>query len=148
MNKNFINLIKLCVGINSVSELEIKQKKISFSDETLNSSDFTYHVTRMFPQKEKELLSGGSLYWVIKGQVLARQKIKNLKKIKDENKKNKCLIILERKIILTKNLPRKPFQGWRYLKPNDAPEDIAIFDKSQKEIPHKLQIELYKLGIL
>ena len=121
MNKNFINLIKLCVGINSVSELEIKQKKISFSDETLNSSDFTYHVTRMFPQKEKELLSGGSLYWVIKGQVLARQKIKNLKKIKDENKKNKCLIILERKIILTKNLPRKPFQGWRYLKPNDAP---------------------------
>ena len=148
MNKNFINLIKLCVGINSVSELEIRQKKISFSDETLNSSDFTYHVTRMFPQKEKELLSGGSLYWVIKGQVLARQKIKNLKKIKDENKKNKCLIILERKIILTKNLPRKPFQGWRYLKPNDAPEDIAIFDKSQKEIPHKLQIELYKLGIL
>ena len=148
MEKRFINLVKLCVGINSVTELEIRQRKLLFENEDYNNSEFTFHVTRMFPQKEKEILSGGSLYWVIKGQILARQKITALKKINDDNDIKRCLLILERKIYLTQSQPRKPFQGWRYLKPEITPKDISIYNKKKKEIPHKLQIELYKMGVL
>jgi len=143
-----LNLIKLCVGINSISELEERQSKLILPKKFKSKNDTTFHITRMYPQRDKEILSGGSLFWVIKGQILARQKILFLERIKDENNIKRCLIGLERKIYITQTQPRKPFQGWRYLKQELSPKDISIYDKSEEELPHNLKLDMYKIGVL
>ena len=143
-----VNLIKLCVGIDSLSELEERQSRLILPKKFKNPKNFTFHLTRMYPQREKEILSGGSLYWVIKGQILGRQKISFLERIKDENNIKRCLIVLEKKIYITQTLPRKPFQGWRYLEPEVSPKDVSIYNKSDEELPHNLKLELYKIGVL
>ena len=79
MNSNWVNLIKLCVGIETVDELKARQ--ISFDEKNKTKPKNRTHVTRMWPKRGEEILNGGSLYWVIKGFVQARQKIIGLEEI-------------------------------------------------------------------
>lgn len=137
-----VNLIKLCVGIDSVEHLIEARKK----DPRNKGLDYNFHVTRFRPKRAEEVLDGGSLYWVIKGFILARQRIIGLEEVKTDNG-TKCMIKMDKKIYLTESQPRRAFQGWRYLEesssPADLPEGSAI-----AELPTELRNDLKELGLI
>ncbi len=137
-----VHVIKLCVGIESVEHLIEARKK----DPGNRGKDYNFHITRFKPKRAEEVLEGGSLYWVIKGSVLARQKIIGLKEVKTDQG-NKCMIMMDKEIHLTESQPRRPFQGWRYLEQSSAPKDLP---KGQKilDIPLELRNELKDLGLI
>lgn len=139
-----LHLIKLCVGARSIADLEKWQKKRAAERKKTGGTGKIMHVTRMTPKRGDELLSGGSLYWVINGQVAARQRLLALKRVTREGVPH-CALVLDRKIVATMPRKHRPFQGWRYLEAKDAPRDL----KGAKSIlPEKLRTELTELGLL
>jgi hypothetical protein len=102
-------------------------------------------VTRMFPKRVDELLDGGSLYWVIKGGVLARQRIVGLEDVLSEDGVTRCAILLAPALVETQAQPRRAFQGWRYLKDEDAPSDL---EGGRDAAPPALRARLAELGLI
>jgi hypothetical protein len=139
-----LHLIKLCVGADSISDLARWQKKRSAERRKNGGSSAIMHITRMTPKRADELLDGGSLYWVIRGQVAARQRLVALKPVTREGVAH-CALILDRRIVPTVPRKHRPFQGWRYLEPKDAPRDLS---GSKSAMPEKLRAELTELGLL
>jgi hypothetical protein len=84
-----------------------------------------FHTTRMVPKRAAELLDGGSLYWVIKGNIQARQRLVDIRPFVDTDGISRCHLVLEPVLHETSWAPRRPFQGWRYLDPKDAPPDLS-----------------------
>lgn len=105
------------------------------------------HVTRMWPKREAEVLSGGSLYWVIKGVVLARQRIIGLEKVQGSDGIDRCALVLDREVIRTEAAPRRPFQGWRYLDPADSPRDLPKGRAADDALPPELAQALAEIGL-
>ena len=141
-----LNLIKLCVGAESIESLAVWQKGRLKELRKKGKKAELVHVTRMTPKRADELLDGGSIYWVIKGHIVARQKLVDLKPVKKEGKPH-CAIVYEPKLILVARRRHRPFQGWRYLQPKDAPPDITD-PRSAKNLPEALKVELAELGLL
>jgi hypothetical protein len=141
---NMVNLVKLCVGADAVEDLAIwqAQRRASDPDATLR------HVTRMWPKRSAELLNGGSLYWVFKGVILARQRIISLDKVVGDDGISRCGIALDSEIMRTRPAPRRPFQGWRYLSMDDAPADLPKGGEAQQELPAELDRALSEIGVL
>jgi len=142
-----LHLIKLCVGVESVEDLEgwiaLKLEEKRRSGLAIDH----FHTTRMVPKRVEELLSGGSIYWIIKGGVQCRQRLLDIQPFTDAEGIGRCRLILEPEIIRTEWQPRRPFQGWRYLDPKDAPGDLAGAE-SGEELPLELRRELTELGLL
>ena len=143
-----IHIIKLCVGCDSVDDLAQWQKARLRRMRKTNRKARLRHVTRTMPKRAEEVLDGGSLYWVIKGYVRARQRIIGLRPVTNEEGQSACAIELSPKLIKTRLAPWRPFQGWRYLEPKDAPPDLAGVKASDDELPAKLAAELRELGLL
>lgn len=141
-----LHLIKLCVGCSSPEELaawiDYRLAEMRADGQTPEQM----HTTRMVPKQADELLDGGSLYWVMKGNVQCRQKLLDIRPFTDTDGIQRCHLVLESKIILTAWQPRRAFQGWRYLKPDDAPMDENSNGKNQ--LPAELRQELADLGLL
>ncbi len=135
----YINLVKLCVGVASYSELA---RHID-----ARQSTETRHVTRMWPKRSAELLAGGSLYWVIKGVVQARQRIVALDEVIGEDGIRRCGIRMDARLIRTQSAPKRPFQGWRYLTPENAPPDLPQQRESDTDIPAALNLALAEIGV-
>lgn len=144
MSKTHINLIKLCVGIDSYEDLETA---IALRAKSGGGTYLSSHITRMWPKQEDALLNGGSLYWVIKGFVQARQNIVRLDEVTGADGVRRCAILMEPKLIRTSSAPRRPFQGWRYLKPEDAPSDLPDSRKSDDALPKELALALADIGL-
>jgi hypothetical protein len=136
-----LHLIKLCVGVSEVSELRQWIRDARAGRDTLD------HVTRMFPKRREEILRGGSLYWVIRGLVLCRQPIGALEPVKGGDGIERCRILFKPRIVLVQPVPRRAFQGWRYLEDADAPADLSGRAKSA-ELPAKMRRDLSELGLL
>jgi hypothetical protein len=100
----------------------------------------------MTPKRGDEVLDGGSLYWVIKGQIAARQRLLAFREVK-KNGVPHCGLVYDKELIPVVARPRRAFQGWRYLEDKDAPPDLAR-TKGAKDLPEKLQRELAALGLL
>ena len=147
MSTSSINLIKLCVGAKSVSDLDHWQSLQLNDQNTDQSKKKIIHVTRMWPKRKQELLSGGSIYWVFRGLILARQKILGLEEITGADTITRCGLVLDQKIFNTIPKPKRAFQGWRYLTPEQAPLDVGQYSKNTEELPYKLQVELSRLGV-
>jgi hypothetical protein len=105
------------------------------------------HVTRHMPKRAEELLDGGSLYWVIKGHVAARQQLVDIRGVKSKDGVPRCGLVYDTKIIPTLRRAHRPFQGWRYLESADAPSDVREL-KGGKGLPEALRAELAELGLL
>jgi len=105
------------------------------------------HVTRMWPRRESELLNGGSIYWVIKGVIQARQTLLRLDEVIGEDGIRRCGIVMENEIIRTQAATRRPFQGWRYLEPIDSPADLGKGAKVQDDLPPELMTALAEIGV-
>ena len=103
------------------------------------------HITRMTPKRGDELLSGGSIYWVIKGQIAVRQKLLELRPVTRDGVP-RCALVLDKTLVPVERRNHRAFQGWRYLDPKDAPRDLKARDK--KALPDALRAELTDLGLL
>ena len=100
--------------------------------------------TRQTPKRGEELLDGGSLFWVFKGVILARQSILGIETL-EEGGRRRCEIALQRTLVRTEPQPRRAFQGWRYFEVADAPADLALGDGGET-LPAELARELRALG--
>lgn len=140
-----LNLIKLCVGVDSVEELAAWQKGRLKELKKKRRPLVLMHVTRQTPKRAEELLDGGSLYWVIKGQIAVRQRLLALKPVVRQGVPH-CGLVYDPQMIATARRHRDPFQGWRYLDPKDAPPDAR--DLKGLNLPEALKIELAELGLL
>jgi hypothetical protein len=143
-----LHLIKLCVGCDSVRELEdwIKQK---LKDKRKRGEKAEHiHRTRMVPKRAEELVADGSLFWVIRGELLCRQRIRDVRPFRDKDGIGRCGIVLEPKVILVAPRPYRAFQGWRYLAPKDAPRDLEKAAPGAAAMPEKLRRELRELGLM
>jgi len=134
-----LHILKLCVGVDTLQELadwqaaRLKQMK--------GPRKLLSHVTSMTPKRRDEILDGGSLYWVIKGQIAARQPIVDLRPAV-KNGHPSCAIVYEPALIPVARRLHRPFQGWRYLKADDAPPDLP------GGMSGELGAELAALGLL
>jgi hypothetical protein len=137
-----LHLIKLCVGAESIADLD------EWIRDTFGRGRGTeqFHVTRMVPARRAELLDGGSLYWVIRGNVQVRQRLLDIRPFVDKDGIGRCKLMLEPKLVPTEWQPRRAFQGWRYLLPADAPVDLAA--QRSGDLPPKLRAELAALGLM
>lgn len=140
-----LHLIKLCVGADSIEDLADWQKKRAAQRKRNGGSSDIMHITRMTPKRGPELLAGGSLYWVIKGQIAVRQKLVALKPVVREGVPH-CALVLDMKLVPTVRRTHRAFQGWRYFDPKDAPRDLKPRDKAA--LPEALRAELTQLGLL
>ncbi|MCW2282973.1 hypothetical protein M2323_000880 [Rhodoblastus acidophilus] len=136
-----LHLLKLCVGIESVDEL----RRWTLLRAQKSPGAVHAHVTRMRPSRDKEVLDGGSLYWVIKGQISVRQKLIGLEDFVDSAGVRRCALQLDDEIVAVAPRPCRAFQGWRYLKAEDAPPDLT---SAGADMPEALRRELSALGLL
>ncbi|WP_413993157.1 DUF1489 family protein [Labrys okinawensis] len=137
-----LNLIKLCVGAESIADLE------EWIALRLRLAGEQIHTTRMMPKNREAILDGGSLYWVIKGVVSCRQRILDLRGHRDEDGISRCDIVLDPAVVTVDPRPRGPFQGWRYLSATDAPPDLAGAGTPDAELPMELQRQLRVIGLV
>lgn len=144
VDNSTINLVKLCVGAEEVQDLLDWQA----SPRSRGPDGHPRHVTRMWPKQEAALLNGGSLYWVFKGEILARQHILRLDEVVREDGIRRCGIVLDTEVHRTAAAPKRPFQGWRYLKPQDAPPDLRKGRETEAAIPAELNRALAEIGVL
>ena len=136
-----VHIVKLCVGVSEVEELE------TWIADARAGRDELSHTTRMFPKRKDEIVPGGSLYWVVRGMILCRQPIAALVPVTDTEGIERCRIEFEPKIVLVRPTPRRAFQGWRYLEAADVPPDLPR-GGSGRSLPEKMRRELAELGLL
>lgn len=143
-----LNLIKLCVGIDNIDNLAEWQKKKLQQRNAAGQPAELWHRTRQMPRRRDELLDGGSIYWVIKGMILVRQKLRDFREVRCDDGIRRCDIILDPALVPTRPHPRRAFQGWRYLDANDAPRDLGLKDHELHSLPEEMRSELLELGLL
>jgi len=167
-----LHLIKLCVGCDSVKDLEdwvaqklARDKRAGKNGAAKNGAAKSAkpakpgkpgkrakrvrnHTTRMMPKRAAELLDGGSLYWVIRGQIMCRERILGVTRFVDRNGVARCHIALDCKPVLVEPRPYRAFQGWRYFDAKDAPRDLDRAAPGARAMPENLRRELRDLGLL
>jgi hypothetical protein len=143
-----LNLVKLCVGAASIEDLAQWQ---AMRGHTLKRGgrQVAFHTTFQKPTRDRELLDGGSLYWVIKGAILVRQPLAGFDEGTKDDGSPCCLILLDPALIPVRPVPRRPFQGWRYLSGDDAPPDLKHGAKDDvAAMPPPMRKKLADLGLL
>jgi hypothetical protein len=143
-----LHLLKLCVGADSISDLEQWIEERMALERRLGRPEEQTHTTRMVPKRIAEIVDGGSLYWVIKGQVSARQRLTEIRPFTDADGIGRCHLVLEPAVIPVEPRPCRPFQGWRYLADKDKPRDISGRSGDLGIMPEAMRRELADLGLL
>jgi hypothetical protein len=143
-----LHLIKLSVGSDSVKDLEgwIRGKLKERKKRRLALEHI--HTTRMVPKRSAELLDGGSIYWVIRGAVMCRQRLIAVRPFTDREGVGRCRLALDPPLILVEPRPHRAFQGWRYLAAADAPRDLDKAAPGAATMPEELRRQLRELGLL
>ena len=137
-----VHLKKLSVGSESLASLR------HWQTERVHNGMELMHMTRNTPRRADEVLDGGSIFWVIKGVMCARQPITELRSMQRADGKPACGIVLAPEIIAVEPLRVRIFQGWRYLEAKDAPVDIPVGEEAGEAMPPELVAELRELGLL
>jgi hypothetical protein len=139
-----LHITKLAVGVRDIDHLRELQAERARSNPPLR------HRTRMFPRRRDEVIAGGSMYWVINGSMLVRQRIVDIVEDRRDSGETCTGLVLDRRLIPLAGRPTKPFQGWRYLRPDEAPCDLTIGPKARGEhrLPPALRRELQVLCLL
>ena len=145
-----LHMIKLSVGSESVESLREWQEEILAKKRKKRQKPELFHWTRMMPKKKDEVLDGGSIYWVIKGFIRARQRILDLDQRIDGEGQPYCAIVLDPPLIPTALRSFRAFQGWRYFDPADVPPDVGKrgAGKSRGQPSEEMLADLKNLGLL
>ncbi len=137
-------MIKLAVGVRDIAHLVEIQQRRAVQDPPLR------HQTRNMPKRAAEITDGGSIYWVINRAVQVRQRITDIvKDVWDDG--SVCTgLVLDPQLVRVAARAMKPFQGWRYLNPQDAPPDIggAGHVSGVDELPEQIRLALTHLALL
>ncbi|MGJ8529745.1 DUF1489 family protein [Maritalea sp.] len=141
-----IHLIKLSVGTTSIQSLAAYRAGVLASG-VGRPDGHAWHRTRMMPKRRDELIAGGSIYWVFAGKIQCRQVIVDLEAGTDGEGRGFCDIVIDQTLIPTAPQPKRPFQGWRYLKPEDAPNDLVVSTDGESP-PAEMAQELAALGLI
>ena len=144
-----LHLIKLAVGCESVKELKgwVAERMKTAKKKGLPQRHV--HIPRMTPKRVDEILAGGSLYWVIRGEIAAREKIVAIEPFRDKDGIGRCRLVMQPKVITVSPRPMRPFQGWRYFTEDAAPADLTrAAAGSIATMPEPLRRELRDLGLL
>ena len=144
-----VHIVKLCVGVDAIDDLARWQRQRLRSTKRETGKGFIFHTTRMVPRRQDNVLDGGSIYWVIRGVIQVRQRITAFEHGQRADGTKVCLLILDPELVPVQPTPRRAFQGWRYLEPDDAPKDL---DSSKTgdyaDMPLKMRRELAELCLL
>src|ERR1700689_4787941 len=143
-----LNLIKLCVGADTVRDLEDWIKEKLREKRRRGEKPEHIHRTRMVPKRAAELIDGGSLFWVVRGEVACRQRIRAVRPFRDKDGVGRCGLVLEPKVVLVQPRPYRAFQGWRYLAAKEAPQDLDKMPKGAATMPDTMRRELRELGLM
>lgn len=145
-----LNLVKLCVGADEPSDLAAWQAARAADRAQRGLDPKPRHTTRQFPRRAAELLAGGSLYWVFRGLIRARQPLIAIDPVTGDDGIRRYDLVLDPAIMLTEPAPRRPFQGWRYLTGADAPRDLSAFgdDAAADPLPSELRDALARYGVI
>ncbi len=136
-----LHLIKLCVGSDGPEDLAAWQAGRFGNGPAM-------HVTRMWPKREAELLDGGSIYWVFKGVMMARQRLLGLEERLGQDGIRRCALILDPDLVRVAAVPRRPFQGWRYLNAGEAPPDLPAGRGREDPLPPDVAAALAEMGLV
>lgn len=142
-----IHMVKLCVGVATLEELESYRSERAHWWGADYGEDVHVHRTRTMPKRRAEMEGHASIYWVISGVIRCRQPILRLAEAVDGNGLACCDIIMAPDLIRTVPRPKSPFQGWRYLEAKDAPPDFGRDGEEEGGSP-ELAEELARLGLL
>ncbi|MDP6709168.1 MAG: DUF1489 domain-containing protein [Alphaproteobacteria bacterium] len=143
-----VNILKMSVGIDSVDELAAVQRRRLAEAAADGGPAELRSMTRHAPRRAKAVVAGGSIYWVIKGFVRARQRILRIDLLDEPIRGKRCAFILDPELVRTELQARRPHQGWRYLEAKDAPADLARAAAGIDDFPPELASELRALGLI
>src|ERR1700694_3987922 len=143
-----LHLIKLAVGCESVRELKgwVAERMQAAKKKGLPLHHI--HITRMVPKRVDELLAGGSLYWVIRGEIATRKKIIGIEPFRDRDGIGRCRLKMQPKVVAVLPRPMRAFQGWGYFAQSDVPPDLQSAGAGIAAMPEPLRRELRDLGLL
>jgi hypothetical protein len=144
-----LHLIKLAVGCESIKDLKgwVAERMAAAKKKGLPQHHI--HITRMTPKRIDEILAGGSLYWVIRGEIAVREKIIGIEPFRDRDGIGRCRLVMQPKVVAVSPRPMRPFQGWRYLTEEAAPPDLGkAAAAGVAAMPEPLRRELRDLGLL
>ncbi|MGL4729027.1 MAG: DUF1489 family protein [Bosea sp. (in: a-proteobacteria)] len=143
-----LHMLKLCVGADSIRDLEewIEENRLALR--RMGREYQQAHTTRMVPKRMAEIIGQGSLYWVIKGQISARQRILDIRPFTDGEGIGRCHLVMEQIVVPVEPRPCRPFQGWRYLEAKSAPRDLGQRGQGAADMPEDMRRELAGLGLL
>jgi hypothetical protein len=130
-----LHLTRPAVGCDSLTVLKERH--------AARAKDGEVTITTRYRPKRFEELIGGSIYWIIKHRLVARQKIVGFA----ENAEGHCVIRLDARIIPVRTRPKRAHQGWRYLK-GEAPVDFEGGEDALTAMPPKMLNELAKLALI
>lgn len=131
-----LNISKVAVGCASLDALQRRQ--------ALRVADGMVPIQTRFRPKRADELIGGSIYWIVKHRVIARQTILGFA----EGEERKTIIKLDADLVPVKAWPKRAHQGWRYLSAGDCPTDFAAGDAVSGELPPALLSELSALALI
>ena len=131
-----LNISKVAVGCASFDALRKRQ-------EARLSGGVVPITTRFRPKRADELV-GGSIYWIVKHRITARNRILGFAESED----NRTIIQLDPKLVPVKAWPKRAHQGWRYLAPGDAPTDFDGEDEGISALPPGLAVKLAALALI
>ena len=144
-----LHLLKLAVGPETIGDLEARIARNREMALKEGRDPAPFHTTRMIPKRGKEIAGQGSIYWVIKGTLCCRQAITAIVPFTGTDGIGRCRLMLDPDVKPVSPRPCRPFQGWRYLEPRDAPADLdrrTVGDLA--EMPEALRKELASLGLI
>jgi len=143
-----VHLVKLCVGVDGVQDLKDWQTERLDSLKRARKVPELCHRTLQTPRRLDDVLDGGSLYWVIKGFIVVRQRIIDLRADTKNDGTPCCGIVYDAELVATRPHPRRAFQGWRYLEVADAPPDAPVLERDQADMPPGMREELRELRLI
>ena len=144
-----LHLIKLCVGCDSIKDLKAWVAERIKAAQKKGQPPHHIHVTRMTPKRIEEVLAGGSLYWVIRGEIAAREKLIAIEPFRDRDGIGRCRLVMQPKVIAVSPRPMRAFQGWRYFEATSVPPDLTKSAASGvAAMPEPMRRELRDLGLL
>ena len=131
-----LNISKVAVGCASLDALKKRQQ--------LRASNGVVPITTRFKPKRADELIGGSIYWIVKHRITARQTILGF----SETEERRTIIQLDEKLVPVRAWPKRAHQGWRYLAPEDAPGDFDGSDDGVAVLPPELLTRLSALALI
>jgi hypothetical protein len=143
-----IHILKLCVGCDSIEDLASWQRRRLATLRQTDPKAELMHVTRQTPRRDG-FRPGSSIYWVIGGYIRVRQVIRGLREVRGTDGILRCGLALHPQLFATEPMPRRAFQGWRYLAADEAPADLASSaGEAHEAMPPSMRLELIELRLI